>query len=92
MSSVEAEYEVIKITSKGQVTLPKVIRDKLKLGQGSYLTVLLNGDEIVLKKMNCPEPLTKDDPIWAMIGTAETNNPDIAEKHDHYLAEGEINR
>jgi transcriptional pleiotropic regulator of transition state genes len=92
MRSMEAEYEVVKITSKGQMTLPKLIRDKLKLGQGSYLTVFLKGDEIVLKKINCPEPLSDDDPIWAMIGTVQTQEPDIAEKHDYYLVEGEFNK
>lgn len=39
----------IKITSKGQITLPKVLREKLVLREGDYLDVYIQNDSIVLK-------------------------------------------
>ncbi|MDH7579061.1 MAG: AbrB/MazE/SpoVT family DNA-binding domain-containing protein [Bacillota bacterium] len=39
----------IKMTSKGQLTLPKQIREKLRLRAGSYLEVRIRGTELVLK-------------------------------------------
>jgi antitoxin PrlF len=36
------------ITSKGQVTLPKSVRDRLKLKPGDRLDVVVEGERIVL--------------------------------------------
>ncbi|MBW2369905.1 MAG: AbrB/MazE/SpoVT family DNA-binding domain-containing protein [Deltaproteobacteria bacterium] len=40
---------VSKITSKGQVTIPKKIRDSLKVAPGDYVQFVIVGDTIVLK-------------------------------------------
>lgn len=63
MSSV-----VAKLTSKGQLTLPKAVRDELKLDKGSYIAIYLEKDQIVMKKVNPKKPLSEADPIWDMAG------------------------
>ncbi len=86
-------YSIIKITSKGQMTLPVEIREKLKLSQGDHLAVYLDGEEIRIKKIDPlrTAPLREEDPIWNMIGKFEDKDKkqDVSEKHDRYLAEGE---
>ena len=47
-----AVSEVVKITSKGQFTLPVEIRRDLSLGKDSYLYVTRVGRLIVMKKVN----------------------------------------
>lgn len=39
----------LKMTSKGQLTLPKQIREKLRLRAGTYLEARIRGTELVLK-------------------------------------------
>jgi transcriptional pleiotropic regulator of transition state genes len=77
------------------MTLPKVIREKLQLEKGSHLIVYLNGEEIILKKAKSIVSLSDEDPIWEMIGMCKYDKDeavDVAENHDKYLAEGEIER
>lgn len=38
------------ISEKGQITIPKVIRDKLGIVQGDRLVFDLKGNEIIIKK------------------------------------------
>lgn len=59
---------VAKLTSKGQLTLPKSVRDQLKLAKGSYIAIYLEKDQIVMKKVNPKQPLSEADPIWDMVG------------------------
>ena len=40
---------VAKVTKKGQVTIPKVIRDILGLNDGSKVLFIKKGDDIVIK-------------------------------------------
>ena len=40
--------ETTRLTSKGQVVIPKAIRDRLKVMLGTKLTVILQGGRIVL--------------------------------------------
>ena len=40
---------VAKVTTKGQVTIPKVIRDILGLNDGSKVLFIKKGDDIVIK-------------------------------------------
>jgi len=42
---------VVKISSKGQVVIPKEVREKLGLRAGDYLLVELEGDEVKLRKV-----------------------------------------
>jgi AbrB family looped-hinge helix DNA binding protein len=43
--------EKVKITSKGQITLPKRLRDKLKVGEGDYLEAFLRGNELIFRPL-----------------------------------------
>ena len=42
--------EVITVSSKGQIAIPKAIREALNLAAGSELTVVIRGHEIILSK------------------------------------------
>jgi AbrB family looped-hinge helix DNA binding protein len=39
-----------RLSSRGQLALPKAVRDQLRLGEGSYLTVRVEGDAVILRK------------------------------------------
>ena len=41
--------ELAKVTSKGQITIPKSIREMLKVKEGSKILFFKQGDEIVIK-------------------------------------------
>ncbi len=45
------EASIIKITDKGQISLPVKIRELLSLKQGDELFITLNNNAIVLKKL-----------------------------------------
>ena len=83
---------LVKLTEKGQMTIPVGIRKALQLKPGDYLSVMQVGDGIVLKKNKNKEPLSNDDPIWELLGVANSGKRDISEKHDRYVAEGELDR
>ena len=40
-----------RVSSRGQLALPKKVRDELKLWEGSDLTVRIQGDEVILRKV-----------------------------------------
>lgn len=42
--------ELVTVSSKGQIAIPKAIRDALNLAEGAKLTVEVRGQEIVLSK------------------------------------------
>lgn len=46
--------EKVTVSSKGQIAIPKSIRDTLNLSEGAKLTVEVRGHEIILSK----------DPAW----------------------------
>ena len=41
--------ELAKVTTKGQITIPKAIREKLKLKEGSKIIFLQKGKDIIIK-------------------------------------------
>lgn len=41
--------ELAKITSKGQITIPKAIRDKLKVKEGGQIIFFVKNGDIVIK-------------------------------------------
>lgn len=79
-----------RLTEKGQLTIPMEIRKNLNLKPGDYFAVSTNEGDIIIKRAAIIEPLTDNDPIWKMIGVGKSNYSDISEKHDSFLAEGEI--
>jgi AbrB family looped-hinge helix DNA binding protein len=46
--------EKVTVSSKGQIAIPKTIRDALNLSEGAKMTVEVRGHEIILSK----------DPAW----------------------------
>lgn len=46
-----SESDIIKITSKGQITIPAKYRKDLSLNRDSHLHITLAGDMLVLKKV-----------------------------------------
>jgi AbrB family looped-hinge helix DNA binding protein len=46
--------EPTSVTSKGQVTIPKALRQRLGIRQGSRIEFLLQGDQVVLRVANMP--------------------------------------
>jgi AbrB family looped-hinge helix DNA binding protein len=48
--------EILKVTRKGQVTIPKEYRDALNIREGDVICASLEGDRIVLMKLGVPEP------------------------------------
>ncbi|MEK6887883.1 MAG: AbrB/MazE/SpoVT family DNA-binding domain-containing protein [Candidatus Aenigmatarchaeota archaeon] len=49
------EFEVTKMSSKGQVVIPQEMRERMKLGEGSKFVVIGTDDTIVLKKLEPPK-------------------------------------
>jgi AbrB family looped-hinge helix DNA binding protein len=47
-----AESEIVKVTSKGQITIPSKFRKELSLDRDSYLYVARTGKMLVLKKVD----------------------------------------
>ncbi len=39
-----------RLSSRGQLALPKAVRDQLGLAEGVYLAVRVEGDEVILRK------------------------------------------
>ena len=47
------------VTSKGQVTIPKAVRQALDLGPGSEVDFVVTGTEVVLRRRVSPEAFEK---------------------------------
>lgn len=43
--------DITKVTEKGQVVIPKEIRDKMGFKEGTRLIVVASGDAVVLQKV-----------------------------------------
>jgi AbrB family looped-hinge helix DNA binding protein len=84
--------KAIKVTSKGQITIPLQIRAALGIDEHSYLEVTEHGDEIRLRKIVPARPLGSDDPIWALAGAGASGLQDVSSQHDRHLADGERDR
>ena len=84
--------KVVKVTSKGQVTIPLDVRTALGIDEGTYLEISEDGHVIRLRKVVPTRPLSDDDPIWNLIGAGSSGYTDAAEQHDRHLAEAEIER
>lgn len=47
---------LVKVSRKGQITIPKEIRELLGIAEGDYVVVRVEGDKIVIEKPSIPEP------------------------------------
>ena len=55
----------MRVTEKGQVTIPKPIRDKLGIGPGSEVDFVVDGDELLLERR--PVADARDDPALPLL-------------------------
>ena len=83
---------IIKVTEKGQITLPINLRRKLGITKDDYLVVESEGEYLTLHKVSRAKALSAEDPIWDMIGQGSSGKRDAASRHDYYLAKGERKR
>ncbi|MBI4520933.1 MAG: AbrB/MazE/SpoVT family DNA-binding domain-containing protein [Gemmatimonadetes bacterium] len=84
--------KAVKVTSKGQITIPVEIRVARGIDERSYLEVTEDGDEIRLRKIVPARPLGEDDPLWGLVGVGDSGLSNVAVEHDRHLAAGEIER
>ena len=81
---------LIKVTTKGQITIPVAYRRRLSVGEKDYLEATLRGEEIVLRKVEQAATFSDSDPIWELVGIGSSGLADVSERHDAYLADGEV--
>ncbi|MEM2120232.1 MAG: AbrB/MazE/SpoVT family DNA-binding domain-containing protein [Archaeoglobaceae archaeon] len=48
---MERLEDIVKVSKKGQIVIPKEAREKLKIREGEKLAVILRKDEIFSKKL-----------------------------------------
>lgn len=84
--------KVVKVTSKGQVTIPVELRSTLGIGDDTYLEVIEVGGELRMRKIGGVRPLSEEDPIWSLVGAGRSGHEDVAEAHDRHLADAETAR
>jgi AbrB family looped-hinge helix DNA binding protein len=78
---------IVKISSKGQLTLPAEVRKKMGLLKGSKLYLVLDDDEIRIKAFKGKLPvLNEKSSIHKLIGSF-SGPKDLSERHDQYVAE-----
>jgi AbrB family looped-hinge helix DNA binding protein len=83
---------IVKVTEKGQVTLPIDLRRKLRISKDDYLLVEAEGNVLKVRKLAEKNLLASDDPIWEFVGRSASGEKDGSAQHDRYLAEGERKR
>ena len=83
---------IVKVTEKGQVTLPVELRRKLRIAKDDYLMVEAEGDALKMRKVRERKLLGSSDPIWEFAGVASSGTKDTSTEHDQYLAQGERGR
>lgn len=84
--------EIMRVSAKGQLTIPVSIRKKLSIREGDYLQVHLDGGSSCLRKIEPVRPLSEHDPTWQMIGSAASGRSDGSLGHDRIIAAEEIKR
>lgn len=76
-------------TVKTQISLPKKQYDQLKRRANELKSSLSKIVERALDEYFEPEEssqlFTEDDPIWQIVGTAESDITDGSVNHDHYI-------
>ena len=71
------------MSSKGQVVIPRDVRDKLGLKAGDYLLIELEGDEVKLRKI---EPIEK----FKGILRKGISDSEFEEGFEEAMAKGEV--
>ena len=77
MSLDPSEPSTCSITSKGQVTIPKALRQQFGLGRGSRVSFALVGDHIELRPWKPEQPLPESG-----FGLLKTSRPAVPADFD----------
>jgi AbrB family looped-hinge helix DNA binding protein len=73
------ERRVIKVYKKGIIALPKNVRERLKIDEGTLLEVYVEGEKLVLK------PLDLWDRVWKCCrGSAEEAERELDREEEEY--------
>ncbi len=48
------EFEITRLGERGQIVIPQIFRENLKLSKGEKFIVLQQGDTIILKRLHPP--------------------------------------
>ncbi|SFH42700.1 looped-hinge helix DNA binding domain-containing protein, AbrB family [Desulfotomaculum arcticum] len=72
-------HNMAKITSKGQVTIPKFVREALKISEGDEIVFELQGDKVNIRRM------TAIDTLAATIGPKLRKEFPTPEELEKYL-------
>jgi AbrB family looped-hinge helix DNA binding protein len=64
--------ETVKVSSKGQIVIPKDIRDAQRIAPGAELEIYVTGDEIRLRMIAGPVPRTTVAAGRGMLATAKS--------------------
>lgn len=80
---------LIRIRSKGQVTLPLAVRKALGASEGDYLVCEVQNDSVVLRKAPVYPRASFNDGIWKLVGSAEDREgkDDVSVNKHKYLGE-----
>lgn len=84
------KIETTKMSSKGQIVIPRNARDEIKADEGTIFSVMANKDTIILKKMEMPsreslirqlEEMAKEGRMHLeKLGIKESDIPDIVHR------------
>jgi len=75
---------IVKISSKGQVVIPREVRARLGLRAGDYLLVELEGDEVKLRKV---KPIEK---FRGILKKKKLSNSALEDRFEEAMARGEV--
>lgn len=62
-----AEPEITVMSEKGQIVIPKDMREKLKLGPRTKLLIYGHGDTLILRKLVVPDVESELKALWREI-------------------------
>lgn len=68
---MDITVETTRLSSKGQLVIPKKFRDALNLESGEYLTVELKKNQLVLRKLSLNEIIQEAEEDWEKGDTAK---------------------
>ena len=77
------EIKTVKITDKGQISIPKDIRDELNLKEGETLVLITESDKIILEKsVNIKKKLRLSESTKTMIMSEKSLENDWDNDYD----------
>lgn len=58
------QLEITRLSSKGQLVIPKKLREELNWKAGEHVTVEIKGDRLILRKLSLNDILKEADEDW----------------------------